>query len=156
MVPDRPIKQARDKVTYWAVLDSYNFIWLGQRISQRGRVVNQRQMPPAEATRTASGCPALPHNDSVALSVFVAILDLTLTNSEIEKKRLWNVSFSRVDTNGFWDEMHCTNNVKNYACQIPAGNEGVIRTSQSVFDQNSSVQPVCEEGWTMVENLCFR
>jgi len=47
----------------------------------------------------------------------------------------------RVDTNGLWDEMHCTNNAKNYACQIPAGNE---------------VQPVCEDGWTMVENLCFR
>merc|ERR1719341_2140489 len=37
--------------------------------------------------------------------------------------------------------MHCTNNAKNYACQIPAGNE---------------VQPVCEDGWTMAENLCFR
>ena len=30
----------------------------------------------------------------------------------------------RVDTNGLWDEMHCTNNVKNYACQIPVGTEG--------------------------------
>merc|ERR1712066_972962 len=37
--------------------------------------------------------------------------------------------------------MHCTNNVKNYACQIPTGNQ---------------VQPVCEDGWTMVESLCFR
>jgi len=47
----------------------------------------------------------------------------------------------RVDTNGLWDEMHCTNNVKNYACQIPVGTE---------------VQPVCEDGWAMAENLCFR
>ena len=29
-----------------------------------------------------------------------------------------------MDTNGLWDEMHCTNNVKNYACQIPVGTEG--------------------------------
>ena len=69
----------------------------------------------------------------------------------------------RVDTNGLWDEMHCTNNAKNYACQIPAGNEGVKKAfnidkkkSDTVLIKTHSVQPVCEDGWTMVENLCFR
>ena len=33
------------------------------------------------------------------------------------------ISWRRVDKNGFWDEMHCENNVKNFACQIPVGNK---------------------------------
>ena len=33
------------------------------------------------------------------------------------------ISWCRVDKNGFWDEMHCENNVKNFACQIPVGNK---------------------------------
>ena len=35
-----------------------------------------------------------------------------------------------MDTSGLWDEMHCTNNAKNFACQIPAGNEGVENVLQ--------------------------
>ena len=33
------------------------------------------------------------------------------------------ISWRRVDKNGLWDEMHCENNVKNFACQIPVGNK---------------------------------
>jgi len=44
----------------------------------------------------------------------------------------------RVDNNGLWDEMHCENNVKNFACQIPVGNK------------------ICDDGWAWAEGLCFR
>ena len=71
------------------------------------------------------------------------------------------ISWRRVDKNGLWDEMHCENNVKNFACQIPVGNKSKKYSSQCY---NGGLKKkdifilfsVCEDGWAWAEGLCFR
>ena len=71
------------------------------------------------------------------------------------------ISWRRVDKNGFWDEMHCENNVKNFACQIPVGNKSrkdVSKYFNKSFNERifSVLFSVCEDGWAWAEGLCFR
>jgi len=47
----------------------------------------------------------------------------------------------RTDSNGKWDDLHCTNTQINYACQLPLG---------------TPVSPVCGASWARTEDICFK
>ena len=67
------------------------------------------------------------------------------------------ISWRRVDKNGFWDEMHCENNVKNFACQIPVGNKSKKDSSKHCIKRKFRQKvifnsfSVCEDGWAWSE-----
>ena len=125
----------------------------GPRISQHGRVVSQRQMPPAEATRTASGF----SNAHISLEICLA--------------SFFALKIMRCFLPQEWTQVgygtRCI--VQTTPRTTPAKSPLEMKVSKIVFivdkgaehfkfcfDQNTSVQPVCEDGWTMAENLCFR
>ena len=104
-----------------------------------------------------------PHHPALLLISLKMSLDMK-TDCDV------NLFPFRVDTNGLWDEMHCTNNVKNYACQIPVGTEGTSNPFQKkhtpfsvelvlrkvsylmITYQLSSFKAlllVCEDGWAL-------
>merc|ERR1712181_87989 len=47
----------------------------------------------------------------------------------------------RTDSNGKWDDLHCTNTEMNYACQLPLG---------------TPASPVCGASWSKTEDICYK